>query len=268
MPPSNTGRYSARRTSSPSASSSSFSWKKFSNFKGSCDPRPSAVNPKQSPYFKMSNYTCNVPFVICKAWKSLRPPSGWILPSKDSQDLGRKQKNLFYSELRFITAAGRRLKSALSRGTWGGVWGKPGMNIQVPAAVGSCGQPFILPATTGYHTHGTLPTGDAPQSFGAHFSLGLSHTDVSDCPRGRPWAAAPPEVKLPSVAQAPPSTKSHHWHRSPGWPRSPGQQRHSYQVGPSKGSEVTFQEQTTKLSLHTMKRTSPNVPGVGGLLSV
>lgn len=97
MPPSNTGRYSARRTSSPSASSSSFSWKKFSNFKGSCDPRPSAVNPKQSPYFKMSNYTCNVPFVICKAWKSLRPPSGWILPSKDSQDLGRKQKNLFYS---------------------------------------------------------------------------------------------------------------------------------------------------------------------------
>lgn len=165
MPPSNTGRYSARRTSSPSASSSSFSWKKFSNFKGSCDPRPSAVNPKQSPYFKMSNYTCNVPFVICKAWKSLRPPSGWILPSKDSQDLGRKQKNLFYSELRFITAAGRRLKSALSRGTWGGVWGKPGMNIQVPAAVGSCGQPFILPATTGYHTHGTLPTGALVPTF-------------------------------------------------------------------------------------------------------
>lgn len=134
---------------------------------------------------------------------------------------------------------------------------------------GSCCGGVMWTALHSPSNHGLPHTRNtANRSFGAHFSLGLSHTDVSDCPRGRPWAAAPPEVKLPSVAQAPPSTKSHHWHRSPGWPRSPGQQRHSYQVGPSKGSEVTFQEQRTKLSLHTMKRTSPNVPGVGGLLSV
>lgn len=133
---------------------------------------PPTHNPKGPRCVKMSNcnYICEVPFAMCKVWRSPRPPSGLLTHWRCAQDPGDKSAAL---AVLIHYRQKTRIRSAKGRGGQAGSR-REGLALPgVPPPRWPCGWCSVLPATvTSAATCGSMPRPPTPRHTVSEVRLG------------------------------------------------------------------------------------------------